>query len=569
MRLQISKTKNAQSLYIVKSTYDKNGKRSNKVVEKLGTYAELSKIYDDPIEWGKQRAAELTEMEKHQNQHVIVEYSPGNHIDKNKDTRFNGGYLFLQKLYYEYGIDKICKKISGKYNFEYDLNSILSRLIYGRILFPGSKLSTMEESTHLLEAPKFELHQIYRALEVIARENEFIQSELYRNSLEVCKRNDNILYYDCTNFFFEIEEEEGIKQYGLSKEHRPNPIVQMGLFMDGDGVPLAFSINPGNTNEQTTLRPLEKQIIKDFGKHRFVVCTDAGLSSETNRKFNSIQERSFITVQSLKKLKDYQKEWALSDSGWKLAGKSNEYTLTEIKNNTDLFYNSVFYKENWYENNGLLQRYIVTYSLKYKEYLSQLRERQIQRAQKAIDTGAVLKRNSNDPKRFVGQFYFTDSGEAAEGCTYVLKEDLIKAEEQYDGFYCVATNLEDDASIILKANQRRWEIEESFRIMKSEFKARPVYLSRDDRITAHFTTCFLSLVLHRYLEKELEEKYTASEIIDTLREMNLNQIDEIGYIPVYTRTDITDCLHEKFGFRTDYEIIQNKEIKKFFKNIKK
>lgn len=569
MRLQISRTKNAASLYIVKSTYDKNGKRSNMIVEKLGTEAELSKLHPDPIAWGKQRAEELTRLEKEAMQSISVEYHPASRMEKGQKALYNGGYLFLQSLYYEYGIDKICKEITKKYKFEYDLNSILSRLLYGRILFPGSKMSTMEESKQLLEAPNFELHHIYRALEVIAKEDSFIQSELYKNSLQVGKRNDSVLYYDCTNFFFEIEEESGIRQYGPSKEHRPNPIVQMGLFMDGDGVPLTFSITPGNTNEQQTLKPLEQQIISEFGKKKFIVCTDAGLSSTANRKFNNIQGRAFITVQSLKKMKEYQKEWALKRTGWKLKGSNTEYNLDEVDANRDEFYDKVFYKEEWFLEDGLEQRFIVTYSLKYKEYLQRIRERQIQRAEKSITTGSVGKHRANDPKRFVGQFYFTDDGEVAEHKAYTVDEKKIREEEMFDGYYCTATNLEDPVEEILKVNQRRWEIEESFRIMKSEFKARPVFLSRNDRIKAHFITCFLALFLYRQLEKRLGEKFTTKEITSCLKNMTFHEVPREGYIPAYERTDLTDVLHASFGFSTDYEFIPLSNLRKIFRHTKR
>lgn len=569
VRLQISRTKNAASLYIVKSTYDKNGKRSNKVVEKLGTLAELSKIHEDPIAWGKQRAAELTEQEALKEQRIKVEYDPRSRMEKEQERLYNGGYLFLQKLYYENGLNEICRHITQKYKFEFDLNAILSRLIYGRILFPRSKAGTLEESKRLLEKPEFELHHIYRALEVIAKEDALIQSSLYRNSLKNAGRNDRVLYYDCTNFFFEMEEADGLRQYGHSKEHRPNPIVQMGMFLDGDGLPLAFSITPGNTSEQTTLKPLEKQILSDFGKSKFVVCTDAGLSSQANRKFNSIQGRRFITVQSLKKIPAFQKEWAFQEDGWKAAGSGRVYSLHDINEHPEDFYEEYFYKERWFNENHLEQRYIVTYSLKYRDYLRHLREKQIQRAQRSIDTKDVSRYAANDPERFVGQIYFTEDGSIAEHCTYTINEDRIREEAQYDGFYCVATNLEDEASEILRINRRRWEIEESFRIMKSEFKARPVYLSKDERIQAHFMICFLSLFLFRQLEKRLNYAFTVSDITAALRSISFNEIPREGYLPAYKRTDLTDALHAAFGFYTDYEFMSLSRFRKIFKDTKR
>lgn len=575
MRLQIVKSKNAQSLYVVKTVYS-NKKRTNKVIEKLGTYENLrKKLYpDEPIEWAKKYVEELNKQELEGTRNIIVKYNPTKIIEKDTQKLFNGGYLFLEKIYYELGLDKICKQISEKYKFEYDLNNILSRLLYGRIIFPSSKLATFNLSKQFIEQPNFELQHIYRALEIISRENEMIQSELYKNSLKKAKRNTAILYYDCTNYFFEIEQEEGLKQYGPSKEHRPNPITQMGLFMDGDGIPLAFNISAGNTNEQGTLTPTEEKILKDFELSKFIVCTDAGLASTDNRKFNNKDERAFITTQSVKKLKKHLKEWALTKTGWKLSGDLKEYDISKLEKTEETiekYKNKVFYKERWIKEDGLEQKFIMTFSLKYKYYQRQIRNNQIERAQKAMNNKnfKLEKCNQNDYKRFITKTAVTKDGEVADKKVLSLNMKQIEKEEQYDGFYGVCTNLDDNAEEIIKINQRRWEIEESFRIMKSEFKARPVYLSRDDRITAHFTTCFLALVLHRYLEKELEEKYTATQIIDTLRNMNLVKHNEDGYIPVYTRTDITDDLHKKFDFRTDYEIVNKKNLKNILKKIKK
>jgi hypothetical protein len=310
MRLSISKSKNSISLYVIKSTYE-NGVHSSKIVEKLGTYDELKRKLDDqdPIEWAKKYIEKLNREEKEGNRDVIVKYSQSKLIQKGKQHSFNGGYLFLQQIYYELGLDKLCTSICRKYKFTFDLNSILSRLLYSRIIYPSSKLATFELSKRFIEQPDFELQHIYRALTILAKESDFIQSELYNNSLKISKRNTSVLYYDCTNYFFEIEQEEGLKQYGFGKDHKPNPIVQMGLFMDGDGIPLAFCIDKGNANEQLTLTPLEKQILSDFKLSKFVVCTDAGLSSINNRKFNDRGDRAFITTQSVKKLKKHIKDW--------------------------------------------------------------------------------------------------------------------------------------------------------------------------------------------------------------------------------------------------------------------
>jgi len=573
MRLQVIKSKNAASLYIVKSIYE-NGKRSSKVVEKLGTYEELSKIHEDPIAWGKAYAKKLTEAERESYRKVIIKRTQSKLIEKDIQTSFNGGYLFLQQLYHQLGLHKICKEISNNYKFTFNLDSILSRLIYGRILFPSSKLNTYHESKNLLEQPNFEIQHVYRALEVIAKETDFIQSELYKNSLSVSKRNDRILYYDCTNYFFEIEQEDGIKQYGFGKDHKPNPIVEMGLFMDGDGIPLAFSIHSGNTNEQTTLKPLEEKVLKDFELSKFIVCTDAGLSSLENRKFNDKKDRAFITTQSVKKLKKHLKQWALDPTGWHLAESSKTYDIRLMEEDENFYERHkdlTFYKERWIKENGLEQKLIITYSLKYRDYQRQIRNRQLERATKLMENrpSDFNKKNQNDYKRFISSTSVTPDGEIADKAVYSINDKAIADEEIYDGFYAVCTNLEDDAVAITKINHRRWEIEECFRIMKSEFKARPVYLSRDDRIKAHFTTCFLALTIYRYLEKKLDEKFTSHQIITELRNMDFYSIPTEGYIPTYTRTDFTDALHETFGFRTDYEIVSTKQMKKIFKETKK
>ena len=567
MRLQIVKSKNAQSFYIVKSTYIK-GKRSNKVVEKLGTLDELKlKLKnEDPYIWAKKYVEELNKQEKEGNRKITIKYSTNKIIDKNNNINFNVGYIFLEKLYYDLKLNETCKKISDEYRIKYDLNKILQDLIYTRIIEPCSKSSSFEVAKKFIEQPDYELHDIYRALEVIAKGTDFIESEVYKNSLNVINRNSKILYYDCTNYFFEIEQAEELKQYGKSKEHRQTPIVQMGLFMDGNGLPLAFNITSGNTNEQTTLKPLEEQIMRDFEMSKFVVCTDAGLASIANRKFNNIQSRSFIVTQSLKKIKKHLQEWALSKDGWHILGSKKEINLNNL---TEKDYDKIFYKDKWINENGLEQRLIVSYSQKYADYQKHVREEQIQRAKNIIEDPGVATRNLNDPKRFINVATITEDGEIADKKVKSLNIEAIKKEEQFDGFYAVCTTLEDDVKEIIKVNKNRWEIEESFRILKTDFKARPVYLKRDDRIKAHFTICFLSLLIFRILEKKLKEGYTSNEIIKTLREMKLIKSDEENYIPIYTRTDLTDELHNFLGARTDYEITSNKSMKNILKSLKK
>ena len=569
MKVSISKSKNTTIYYLSRSVRVGN-KTTTKTVEKIGTYDEIKKICGDmdPLDWAKEYAAKRTAEEKAHKQDIIMRYSSSALIDKNVRRSCNAGYLFLQDIHYSLGLDKICNSISEKYKFDYDLNDILSMLVYSRIIAPGSKLSSLENAQKFLEQPKCELHQVYRALEVIAKENDFFQAELYKNSQKVVNRKKEVLYYDCTNYYFEIENEDVFRKYSVSREHRPNPIVQMGMFMDADGIPLAFSVFDGNQNEQPSMSPLEQKIIKDFEASDFIVCTDAGLSSTANRKFNSIQGRGFVTTQSIKKLKGFLQDFCLEDDGWYLPGSNKKYKLSELDEETD--YEKVFYKDRWINENNLEQHLIVTYSIKYRNYQRTIRERQIERAKKFVESPSKLTKNrANDPKRFIEQGHCTPDGEIASKTITSLNQNQIDNEAKYDGLYAVCTNLEYDVSSIIKINQKRWEIEECFRIMKTEFKARPVYLSRKDRITAHFTTCFTALVIYRILEQKLNEKYTCEELIDTIRSMDMLIAPGEGYIPTYTRTDITDALHDAFGFRTDYQITSQKNMRKILNQTKK
>lgn len=561
MRLNKVKSKNAISYYIIRSVR-RGGKNSSEIVKKLGTEKSIRETYgvDDVDAWAREQLRLMNEEEAASDHRVLVPFTTNSTIDMNTQLSFNSGYLFLQQIYYKLGLPSICRAIKKDNAFEYDLNTILSRLLYGRILYPSSKLSCYEQSQKLLEQPDFELHQVYRALSVLSENSDFIQSELYKRSRKLIKRNAGILFYDYTNYFFELEKESGLKQYGPSKEHRPNPIVQMGLFMDKSGIPLAFCINPGNQNEQLSLKPLEQKIMRDFELSKFIVCTDAGLSSDANRRFNNYGERSFITTQSIKKLKSDLKEWCLDPSGWETEGSKKKYDISKLEdtpeNRKHIYYKQMLI-EGYDEERDIPfdQTLIVTYSLKYRDYQQTIRSRQIERARKLLDKPAQAdKRSQNDAKRFIKKTPFTNDGEIANKARYEIDEAAIEEEARYDGFYAVCTNLDDSPADIAKINHDRWEIEESFRIMKSEFEARPVYLQRDDRIEAHFLTCFIALMIYRILEKEFDEKFTCEEIIKTLRHMEMRKVADQGYIPCYTRTQLTDALHENAGFHTDYEL---------------
>ncbi len=583
MKLTISKSKNSATFYVQKSIRKDNGTISSVTVEKLGNLEEVRTKAggEDPYVWARKYVEDLNRKEYEQQKEIILSFSPAKLLKKDQAHSFNCGYLFLQDIYYSLGLDRICSKISSRHSFDYDLNDILSKLVYTRILYPSSKQSSFKRAHSFIEQPSFELHDVYRALSVLAEENDFIQAELYKNSQSIVPRRKDILYYDCTNYYFELEREDDFRRYGNSKQHQPLPLVGMGLFMDNDGIPLAFDIFPGNQNEQPTLKPLEQKVIRDYGLDQVIVCTDAGLSSAANRRFNDRtvfgeRKRGFVTTQSIKTLPDYLKEFSLDPEGWHLSGDSALYDIQKL--DEERYFDSIFYKERWITEEAeqgekpLEQHLIVSFSLKYKQYQSNIRSEQAERAKKMISSGSYKRhgKNQTDPARLIGHQVMTEDGEKCEKDIPYLDENVIAAEEQYDGFYAICTNLEEmGVEEILQINKGRWEIEECFRIMKTDFKARPVYLQREDRIKSHFLTCYLALFIYRILEKKLEKKYTCEDIISTLKDMRMYRPGEkIGWLPAYTRTDLTDALHEAFGFRTDHEITNDLTMKRIIRQTK-
>ena len=565
--------------YVQKSFRKENGKPSTKKVERLGTFEDLVARFgsEDPIGEAKKYVAELTAQEKENQRKVMIECNPTALIPKGDQRSYNGGYLFLQKVYYELGLDKICKKIEKRHKNEYDLNGILSMLLYTRILYPGSKLSSLEDAKRFIEQPEADIHQVYRALSLLAEEMDGIQADVYKNSLKLGKRRDKVIYYDCTNYYFESEEEGGLRQYGHSKESRPNPIVQMGLFTDMDGIPLAFCIEPGNTAETTTLKPLEDKLRDNFGMSKVVVCTDGGLASYENRKNDHVGDRAFVTVQSLKKLPDYLQDWSTETAGWRIVCfdgtdepklSADEYDLAQL--NPDDYKDCLFCRERWIrvgkKGQELDQRLIVTFSFKYREYLQYVREKQIARAEKIIRRGVADKygKGQTDPKRFIKKESCTAEGELAQYNSFSLNQEMIDQEARFDGFYGICTDLEDEAGTVIKLNGGRWIIEDGFRFTKTELEARPVFLHKDDRIKAHFLTCFLALILYKYLAKKINRggrHFTPDDVIGTLQDMNFLKINGEGYIPAYTRTDLTNHLHGSAGFRTDTQIVTKKAMR--------
>ena len=572
MNLHISKSKNSESFYIAKSYAKANGSTTSTIVRKLGTLDQLlvehGPTRDDVLAWAKNEVKMETEKYKKEKEAktVLIPFHADRQLDYDKQTLYRGGYLFPQFIYYQLQLHKVCRKLKTKYKFKYDINAILSDLIYARILEPSSKRSSFKVALEFLEKPSYELHDVYRALDVLGSECDLIQSEVYKNSHFLGTRNDKVLYYDCSNYYFEIEQEDGSKKYGKSKEHRPNPIIQMGLFMDGDGIPLAFSLFPGNANEQTSLKPLEKKVLGEFGCQKFIYCSDAGLASEDIRAFNHMGERSYIVTQSIKKLKKEEKEWALNKQGFKRVSDDTPVDISKLPEDDT----GLYYKDEPYTTKKLHQRLIITYSPKYALYQKSIREKQVERAQKMLDSGNTKKnrKNPNDPARFIGTTAATKDGEIAD-IQHYLDESKIEDEARYDGLYAVCTDLlDDEVSEILKVSEGRWQIEECFRIMKTDFSARPVYLQDENRIKAHFLICFLALTIYRFLEKKLDSKYTCEELLDTLKSMNFVEVQEQGFIPTYKRDSITDALHDACGFRTDYQFITKSKMKTIQKESK-
>ncbi|MFD1406566.1 IS1634 family transposase [Robinsoniella peoriensis] len=573
MRITTSKSKNSESFYITKSYTNDQGKSTSKTIRKLGTLAELSKRLgtdrDGVMAWANEQARLETLKYKSETEDavVLIPFHSNRLMDYNRKKLFTGGYLFLQSVYYGLKMDSICRKIKSRHKFEYDLNAILSDLIYTRILDPSSKSSSFRAAKHFLETPTYELHDIYRALSILAKEMDFIQGEVYKNSFFLGNRNDRILYYDCSNYYFEIEQEDGDKKYGKSKEHRPNPIIQMGLFTDGDGLPLAFSLFPGNQNEQKSLKPLESKILQQFGCEKFIYCSDAGLASEDNRVFNHLGQRSFIVTQSIKKLPAEERKWALNRSGFK---HLSDDTPVDFSLLADADQQSLFYKDEPYTTKKLHQRLIITYSPKYAAYQKAVRAEQVARAEKMVANGSLKRqrKNPNDPARFVNKLAVTTEGEKAK-VHYFLDLDKIAEEEKYDGLYAICTDLlDDDVTDILNVSEGRWQIEDCFRTMKTDFEARPVYLARDDRIKAHFLTCFLALLHFRLLKRSLKSTYTTEQLLQVLRSINFADIEEQGFMPVYERQEITDDLHKVCGFRTDYQFLTKRKMKEIQKKSK-
>ena len=500
----------------------KGKKTTSKNVRRIGRLSELKKEYTDPIAHFRAEAKRLTDEGRSESSFEI----PANlMLDPMKKRRVMLGYIFPQSVYYSLGLDMVMRGIRNESKATYDFNRIMRDLIIGRVLSPLSKSSTYEKAFSFPEPPDYDLQHVYRSLSLMAKNFDLIEEKAFKGMKKYADVDTSVTYYDCTNFYFEIEEEDGFRTYGKSKENRPNPIVQMGLFLDRNGLPISMCINPGRTNEQKTMIPLEKLMTERFGIEKFVVCADCGLSGKRNLRFNSTENHGFVVTESLKKVSEDVRARLMGDGGWKRFGDASGrlYSLKEIREDANLR-DVIFYHDERFAmgSDGFEERIVTTYCGRLREYQRSVRERQLQRAMELVRQGKIRKGvNQNDVRRFIVVDSVTENGEVAEKKVFSIDRERFEEESEYDGFYAVTTDLDDDPGEIIRINRGRWEIEESFRIMKSDFDGRPVFVSREDRIRAHFLTCYLAFMIFRIIEQKLNKgdvRYTDPEILRTLRD---------------------------------------------------
>lgn len=578
-KLTITKSRNARCFYIQTSYRKSDNKISSKTVRKFGSESKIKELYgvEDAEAWARAELAKMRQEYAEGKAGVVVELSPDKLINTGERI-FNGGDIFIEQICSRLGLKEICDDIKRNHNFKFDLWEYLMRMINCRILHPGSKLSDYVNGTRFIENRKLKLENFYRSLDVMAADINDLQGAIYRHTLESIGRKTGVIYYDCTNVFFETECDDDFRKYGHSKENRPNPLVQIGMFMDMDGLPLAMCVNPGNTSEQKTLQPLEEVLAEKFGLSKFVVCTDGGLGSKSNRKYNVTEDRNFITVQSIKKLNVHYQDWALSPDGWRLKPRfSNDlesrckitYNLGEI--DLDEYRDDVFYKECLTDETAYDEHLIITYSRKYDLYQKQLRQQQIQRAIIKINRGEIKRPKSpNDCRRFMKDAFFDSKGNPLEVITTaVLDDEQINYESRFDGFNAIATSLDDDPCLVIRVNSWRWEIEDCFRVEKSDLDMRPVYVRNPQRITAHFFICFLSLLILKIMQKQYLELFPIGQIRKTLSEMNLVKLEAFGYIPAFNRTPLTDTIQEQAKIHIDKQINTSAQIREAYRTARK
>ena len=600
--------------YYIQQGFRNGKKTTTKNIKRLGKHSELLLITDDPLEYAKNEVKKMNEEYRSGRSEFIVtmdfnERIPSTDSPCSNSTSLNIGYLYLKDIYAKLNLSDFFKSVSSDRKITYDCNKICQFLTYARILDPASKYGTYDKLDTYYEKPQVEYQHMIRFLDILDRNSDQYSKHLFDNSENIVKRDTSVMYYDCTNYFFETEKPDeeivdevtgeiifGLRQFGISKENKTSPIVEMGLIMDSRGIPISMCIHPGNTNEQLTAVPLEKEVIKMTGNKKFIYCADAGLGSYNIRKFNDMGGRAYIVTQSVKKLGQEIKDIVFNDSNYRLLSNDDAITLKEMRtfnkkdaNNLSLYNDFAYkvipantamdtglYEEKVYKNGrtkkvkakGTLHQYIiVTFSRKMMEYQRTIRERQLERAKKLLrlKDPEKIKKGPNDIRRFL-------KNTSSDTANYVLDMDKIHEEEKYDGFYAVATNLDDSAKDILAVAQNRYKIEDCFRIMKTNFDARPVFLRKPERIRAHFLICYTALLIYRLMECKLDDNLThvtTSNLIKTLRNMNVVNMDDMYYKSIYSGSQALDALERCFELQLNRKYYRpsdlNKIVKKFSK----
>lgn len=600
--------------YYIQQGFRNGKKTTTKNIKRLGKHSELLLITDNPLEYAKNEVKKMNEEYRSGRSEFIVtmdfnERIPSTDSPCSNSTSLNIGYLYLKDIYAKLNLSDFFKSVSSDRKITYDCNKICQFLTYARILDPASKYGTYDKLDTYYEKPQIEYQHMIRFLDILDRNSDKYLKHLFDNSENIVKRDTSVMYYDCTNYFFETEKPDeeivdevtgeiilGLRQFGISKENKTSPIVEMGLIMDSRGIPISMCIHPGNTNEQLTAVPLEKEVIKMTGNKKFIYCADAGLGSYNIRKFNDMGGRAYIVTQSVKKLGQEIKDIVFNDSNYRLLSNDDAITLKEMRtfdkkdaNNLSLYNDFAYkvipantamdtglYEEKVYKNGrtkkvkakGTLHQYIiVTFSRKMMEYQRTIRERQLERAKKLLrlKDPEKIKKGPNDIRRFL-------KNTSSDTANYVLDMDKIHEEEKYDGFYAVATNLDDSAKDILAVAQNRYKIEDCFRIMKTNFDARPVFLRKPERIRAHFLICYTALLIYRLMECKLDDNLThvtTSNLIKTLRNMNVVNMDDMYYKSIYSGSQALDALERCFELQLNRKYYRpsdlNKIVKKFSK----
>lgn len=607
-------TKKGTWAYIQKSVR-KDGRTTTLTIKRLGLLSDIQKEYscDDPRKWVEDLAAKMTAQEREGNERISIDFSPSKLIELDSRPLRHGGDLMLLGLYNRLGLPQLCNGILKNTKAKFDLDEILQTLVTSRILFPCSKRKTRELAKDFIKPPKFEEEEMYRALSLLEPYIDNIQAHVYHNSLNILPRRDKVIFYDCTNYYFEIEDNDpdiinketgefipGLRKYGKSKEHRPNPIVQMGMFMDYDGIPLAFKIFPGNESEQKSLQPLEEVLNHRFCMTDFVVSTDAGLAAEENRRYNMAEGREYICVQSIPKLTEADRKMCIKPEGWRIAYRKNatrrepldpkdplreifnlQQLLAVEKKHKGMLKDTTLYKEIIVvkDLNGVKrpERIIVTYNHDYALYLKHKRAENVKRAENIIKKKQTKSRQSQqDTRHYVTTTHLTKKGEKAIKIEMSLNIDIISQEEELDGFYAYGTSLDDDAVDVLRIRSFHHEIEHIFRTTKTFLNARPVFLSRQDRIKAHFLICFLAMLILKILQRQITDanpKYYKNnplpidKLIETLRGLRFNHIEGHGYIPAFVRSDLTDQLQKLAGINISTQIIPTRTMNANYRNV--